>query len=127
MAGTTDSFDYEAARRFLADRRKAKAEKRHELWEAAVADAEAIVAMIAQKYRPTRILQWGSVLAPEHFSEASDIDLAVEGVDAMAFLRLCAEAEAMTSFPLDLLRWEALDPHVQRIIESKGRAVYETS
>ncbi len=122
---TADSFDFQAARRFLAGRRKAKAEARLALWRAAAADAEAITSLIARKYRPKRIIQWGSVLAPEHFSEASDIDLAVEGVDPIAFLRLCADAEDMTRFPLDLLRWESVNAHFQRIISMKGRVIYE--
>jgi len=36
--------------------------------------------MIVREYKPLRIYQWGSLLEDRHFSEISDIDIAVEGI-----------------------------------------------
>jgi hypothetical protein len=38
-------------------------------------DAKNIIEMSIEKYQPKQIIQWGSILEPRHFSEASDIDL----------------------------------------------------
>ncbi|NEO27206.1 MAG: nucleotidyltransferase domain-containing protein [Kamptonema sp. SIO4C4] len=80
--------------------------------------------MIIDRYNPQRIIQWGSVLEPKHFSEASDIDLAIAGVDVITFMTLLGEAEEMTDFPLDLLRWEEVHPSFQKVILMKGKVVY---
>jgi predicted nucleotidyltransferase len=65
------------------------------------------------------------VLQPQHFSEASDIDLAVAGLEFPQFMRLFAEAEELTRFPLDLLRWEEIDPSFQKVILAKGKVLYD--
>lgn len=36
-----------------------------------------------------------------------------------------ADAEEMTQFPLDLVRWENLYPSFQKIILMKGKVIYE--
>ena len=115
-----DTFDYAAARRFLDQKQARIARTRHALWERAKADADCIVQMIHERYRPRRIIQWGSVLHPEQFTAVSDIDLAVEGIDAVSFMRLCADAEELTVFPLDLVHLDVIDPHFKNILERKG-------
>ncbi|MGK5091540.1 nucleotidyltransferase domain-containing protein [Deltaproteobacteria bacterium TL4] len=119
-----DSFDYGAARRHLRQKQEAMQSIRYDLWQRAKEDSQKIIQMIVARYDPRKIIQWGSILEQKHFSEASDIDLAVEGVDAILFMRLLANAEELTKFPLDLLRWEEIDSSFQRIIEKKGRVVY---
>lgn len=119
-----DTFDYVAAWEYLREKHAALQAQRLALWKQAQADAQAIIEMIARRYDPQQIIQWGSVLAPEHFSEASDIDLAVAGVDAVVFLHLLGEAEALTDFPLDILRWEEVPPAFQKTILMKGKVVY---
>lgn len=121
---TADTFDYTAAREYLREKHATLQTQRLALWKQAHADAQAIIEMIARRYDPQQIIQWGSVLAPEHFSEASDIDLAVVGVAPVVFLRLIGDAEALTDFPLDILRWEEVPPVFQRTILAKGKVVY---
>ncbi len=117
-------FDYDAARANLDKKQAALRAHRLALWQQAHADAQQIINMIISRYAPQRIIQWGSVLQPQHFSEASDIDLAVAGVDSITFLRLLADAEDLTEFPLDLLRWEEIPAPFQQAILSKGKIVY---
>ena len=73
-------FDTAAARRALEKKWAWERETNGRLLEQARRDAEAIVAMLARKYAPRRIYQWGSVLDGKHFSRRSDIDLGVEGL-----------------------------------------------
>jgi predicted nucleotidyltransferase len=103
------------------DRQRAK---RFALWEVAQQDAKNIIEMTIQKYQPKQIIQWGSLLEPKHFSEASDIDLGFVGLDSLSFMRLLADAEDMTKFPLDLVQLELIHPSFQKIILMKGKIVY---
>ncbi|MEX2443722.1 MAG: nucleotidyltransferase domain-containing protein [Alkalispirochaeta sp.] len=97
-----------------------------DLHRQAKADAERIVAFISDIYRPTRILQWGSVLEPELFREYSDIDIAVEGItDAETFFSLLSDAEKMTEFPVDIVQLERIEPEFRELLMQKGLIVYE--
>ena len=112
-------------RHYLKKKQDSQRAKRLALWEAAKQDAKNIIEMTIQKYQPKQIIQWGSLLEPRHFSEASDIDLAVVGLDSLSFMQLLADAEDMTKFPLDLVQLELINPSFQKIILTKGKIVYE--
>ena len=94
-----------ASRAWLRARDRRRAERRRRLWEQAKQDADRTIALIVREFRPARIYQWGSIVHPEHFAEYSDIDIAVEGLPggAAEYFRLLAEAEKLTSFPLDIV------------------------
>ncbi len=111
-------------RHYLTTKKNAKTAQRLALWKIAQQDAQNIIEMIIEKYQPTQIIQWGSLLQPKHFSEASDIDLAVVGLDAITFMQLLADAEQMTQFPLDLIQWENIHSSFQKIILMKGKIIY---
>lgn len=117
-------FDVRLSRAYLRAKQERLKAKRLILWEKAVQDSENIVAMILENYQPQTVIQWGSVLDSKHFSEASDIDLAIEGLGAKEFMRLLADAEELTSFPLDIVQWEAIHPSFQKIILMKGKILY---
>lgn len=110
---------------FFREKRLAREAAGRALHEKARAEAQAIVAMIVEKYRPTRVLHWGSILRPEQFRDYSDIDIAVEGItDAEQFFAMYGDAEAMTRFPLDLVQLEKIEPEYRRLIETRGQVVY---
>jgi len=113
-------FDYAAARQYLQAKQAALQAQRLGLWQQAIADSQNIIELIIDRYTPERIIQWGSVLSPKHFSEASDIDLAIAGLDFRVFMNLVVEAEDLTDFPLDLIRWEDIHPSFQKIIPNLG-------
>lgn len=125
MNELADSFNYLSARRRLQRKQEEITERRFQLWQQAEEEANKIINMIINKYQPQRIIQWGSVLNSKYFSEMSDIDIAIVGVDSVKFLQILADAEAMTCFSLDLIRWESIDPSFQKIILMKGKIIYE--
>ncbi|TVQ36201.1 MAG: nucleotidyltransferase domain-containing protein [Spirochaetaceae bacterium] len=113
-------------RRFLQRRRMQRERTHQELHQRAAAQARDVVELIGQRYRPRRIIQWGSVLHPELFREFSDIDIAVEGItDPELFFRLVGDAEKLTTFPLDIVQLEQIDPAYRALILRKGVVVYE--
>jgi predicted nucleotidyltransferase len=118
-------FDYSNARQYLKNKKYQLQSQRFSLWQQAKQDSLNIIEMIIQKYHPQYIIQWGSILEPKHFSEVSDIDLAIAGIDSIVFMNLLAEAENLTTFSLDLVRWEELHPSFQNIIAMKGKVIYE--
>jgi predicted nucleotidyltransferase len=117
-------FDPRLSRQYLRKKQEALQGKRLILWEKAVEESQAIVKMILEKYHPQALIQWGSVLDSKHFSEISDIDLAVAGLESLTFMKLLADAEALTTFPLDIVQWEAIHPSFQKIILMKGKLLH---
>ncbi len=109
-------------------RRKIAAEKESNagLWRQASQDAEAIIRMIIETFKPKAIYQWGSVLDGRQFTEISDIDIAVEGLgSAERYFAMLGEAERLTRFPLDLVEMEHVEPEYAELIRKHGRCVYE--
>lgn len=52
--------------------------------------------MIIEKYSPLKIMQWGSLLNRDLFTEISDIDIAVEGIaSAEQYFKLLKDAESL--------------------------------
>ena len=114
------------ARRRLEERAQERAEELEAKRLEAARDSQAIARMIAREYEPRRIYQWGSVLRPGGFREYSDVDIAVEGVtDAGAFFKMLAAAGKMTSFPLDLVQMEKIEPEYAEEIRRYGEVIHE--
>ena len=113
-------------RRFARRRGERLRAERMQLYSEATRDAQAIIDMIVERFRPTRIVQWGSLLAPQRFREYSDIDIAVEGVrEPERYFALLEAAEKLTRFPIDIVQLEAVEPEYRELILGRGRTVYE--
>ena len=113
-------------RAYVQRRRAERAAVRAEKLLEAQRDFDRIVEYLINEYRPLRIYQWGSLLHTGHFSEISDIDIAVEGLaDPLAGLDAAAGAERLTRFPIDLVELERIHPAHAESIKAHGRVVYE--
>ena len=113
-------------RRFARRRGERLRAERMKLHDQATRDAQAIIDMIVDRFRPTRIVQWGSLLAPQRFREYSDIDIAVEGVrEPERYFALVEAAEKLTRFPIDIVQLELVEPEYRELILERGRTVYE--
>ena len=113
-------------RRNLADRSESRARALEVRLQEARADFERIVQHIIAAYHPTRVYQWGSLVDGAHFTERSDIDIAVEGVrDAESFFAMLRDASSMTRFSVDLVQMETIHPVFVESIKERGRVVYE--
>lgn len=109
-------------RRCEEERRAANIER----WRQAKVDCANIVTMIIERYNPTRLVQWGSLLDQEKFNERSDIDLALEGIlDAETYFALLGDAMNMTTFRVDIVQLEKIEPEFADLIHSKGVVIYE--
>ena len=116
----------EAARAFQKKKRLARQEELELRYQGALNDFQQIVDMIVNKYKPKKIYQWGSLLNKDQFSEISDIDIAVEGIpDAQSYFDMLADAERLTSFPLDIVEMESIHELHKNMIIQKGVLVYE--
>ncbi len=120
------AFDIQAARDNLHRRQSQRRAELSKLVAQAQKDVTKIVAMLIEKYQPQKIYQWGSLLTPAKFREWSDIDLALEGLThPLAGLRAADDAQSMTTFPIDLVELERIDPRHAETIRSHGRLIYE--
>ena len=114
------------ARAFLADREDRRRERLDERYAQATRDARAIVTEIAAQVNPRRIYQWGSLLDRKRFSEISDLDIAVEGLNGPAeFFRVLGIAMNATVLPVDVVELEKLPADVAERIRTRGALVHE--
>jgi len=124
--GHTDDMDIGKVRAFLLEKEENRKKTLYARWLEARADFERITAHIIASYRPVRVYQWGSLLDFEKFSEISDIDIALEGIaGAEEFQALIGDAMDMSSFPIDIVRMENLDPETADLIRRQGRLIHE--
>ena len=120
------AFDIEAARRNYRRRQAQRKTTLLERWQQARREADAAVQIVIDHYRPERIIQWGSILRPDRFTEMSDIDIAVEGVtDPETWSKMERELLDCVSFSLDLVPFEKLRTEHKSDILKRGIVVYE--
>ena len=113
-------------RAFWAEKQQARHQRLDASYAEAVADFARITTFIIGKYNPKRIWQWGSLLHRKHFSEISDIDIALEGLDSFeTYAAIWAEVSEMTAFPVDLIEMERIGLANANHIREFGRMVYE--
>ena len=120
------AVDSAPAARWVARRRERRRERLRRRLQTAQRDTRRIISAIAAEYRPRRIYQWGSLVHIERFSESSDIDIAVEGMDCdertLAAIR--SQAELMTDLPVDLVVMERLEPVRASLIRRFGKVAW---
>ena len=86
----------------------------------ALADAQRIAACLV-KQGATRVVGIGSVFEPSRpFTDRSDIDLVVEGIEPSQFFSVSAGAAAMTDFRLDLTALEVATASLRRVVNESG-------
>ena len=118
--------DLDRVRAFLADREERRRERLNERYAQATRDARAIVSEIASQVNPRRIYQWGSLLDRRRFSEISDLDIAVEGLNGPAeFFQVLGIAMNGTVLPVDVVELEKLPADVAERIRKRGALVHE--
>jgi len=83
-----------------------------------------IISLLAEKYDVRRILLFGS-LKTGGFTEDSDIDLAVEGIEAENFFAALAEVNRVSRFAVDLKPLEDLEPYFRSRVYLEGELIYE--
>ena len=110
---------------FLRRRERARQERLDARFNDAWREFDRIVSYIVTEHRPKRIWQWGSLLERKKFSDISDLDIALEGLESTAELfQIVARAEELTDFPLDIIEMEKIAPEYRELIKRKGRLVY---
>jgi len=125
MAPGYTQEESETIRSFVRERRRSRKLDIKARLLAAQADCDAIISMIAREHKPLRIYQWGSLVTGGHFSERSDIDIAMEGITDPAELSAIRRlAEKMTQLPLDIVAIEHVHPVYAEQIRRRGRVAY---
>ena len=118
--------DLDRVRAFLADKEQRRRLAVDERYARATRDARAIVSEIVAQVNPRRIYQWGSLLHRERFTEISDLDIAVEGLNGPAeFFRILGIAMNGTALPVDIVELERIPADVAERIRKRGTLVHE--
>ena len=91
----------------------------------AQAEAKAIIDFIVETYDPVRVYQWGLLVHTDRFSERSDIDIAIEGLNHPFDLhRIIDYAETVTTMPLYIVPIEEIEPEYADSIRTYGSLRY---
>ena len=118
--------DLVEVRAFLARKEERRRAELDERYAKATRDARAIVTEIAAQVNPRRIYQWGSLLDRKRFSEISDVDIAVEGLNGPAeFFRVLGIAMDGTNLPVDVVELEKVPVEIAERIRRRGALVHE--
>lgn len=126
MIKNEKSVDMEKVRAFLMKKEKERRKRLLSQWNQACRDFQQIVDHIIKTYHPEKIYQWGSLIDSSQFSEISDIDIALEGLSGPEeYFALLGDAMEMTSFPVDIIELEKIDPADAEHIKRKGKLIYE--
>ncbi|MBW4465736.1 MAG: nucleotidyltransferase domain-containing protein [Pegethrix bostrychoides GSE-TBD4-15B] len=84
--------------------------------------AKQAAALLKTKFGAERVMLFGSVVHGYWFSATSDIDLAVWGLDALAYLTAVAQLQDLApEFKIDLVRMERCEPELERAILAEGQ------
>ncbi|MCY4222766.1 MAG: hypothetical protein OXC25_09340 [Thiotrichales bacterium] len=119
-------IDLDQVRMFLADREQRRRAQVDERYAQATRDMRAIVSEVAEQVNPRRIYQWGSLLDRRRFSEISDLDIAVEGLNGPAeFFQVLGIAMNGTTLPVDVVELEKVPADVAERIRTRGALVHE--
>ncbi|MBI5873383.1 MAG: nucleotidyltransferase domain-containing protein [Candidatus Omnitrophica bacterium] len=91
----------------------------------ALREAQRISKILGQKFGAKKVLLYGSLLREKAvFDNASDIDLAVEGLSGK-FLRAYGYCLRISRYPIDLKEYDILPEKFRREILKNGRSLYE--
>lgn len=121
-----NSIDLDKVRCFLREKEKRRKRSLTGRLQRAQADFDRIVEHVIHTYKPRRIYQWGSLLNTTHFSEISDIDIALEGLRGPEeYFAVIGDAMQMTSLPIDIIELEKIGTETAEYIRTKGRLVYD--
>jgi len=113
-------------RKFLQDKQSSRQLALDDSYDSAVSDFNRMSNWVIKTYNPKRIWQWGSLLNRRHFSERSDIDMALEGLCSIdEYMEILAQLTTMTNFPVDVVEMERIGIENANHIRKFGRLVYE--
>lgn len=109
-----------AAREMHARRMREAAPRLERAWVV----AREIAAFLREKYQPTRIVAFGSMVHRVTFHLRSDIDIAVDGIPWPVYLRAWNDVEErFPEFKVDLIDVGIVSPELQEAIEKEGQAL----
>ncbi len=120
--------DLDQVRAFLAAREQRRRARVDERYAQATRDVRTIVSQIAAQVNPRRIYQWGSLLDRWRFSEISDLDIAVEGLNGPAeYFQALGIAMNATALPIGIVELEKVPADIAEHIRKRGVVVHERS
>ena len=90
----------------------------------ALREAERAVGILASEYGIKKAIVFGSVLEQGEFLEGSDIDIAVEGLNAGQFFEAYGRLMMELNFHIDLKPFESLKGLIRERVK-KGKVLYE--
>ena len=128
LSGREFNVDIAACRASFAAREERKLAEREKRRKAALEAAVSALNAISPRYgKVRRAYLFGSVVRSGAFRLDSDVDVAVEGIEAADYFALWRDLEgAMPDWPVDL-RDLVPGTHFARRVQMEGRLIYESA
>jgi predicted nucleotidyltransferase len=119
-----ESFDRVHERERERRRREAQEAAQRRLVNKAQRAANQVIKHVIAEYEPEKIYQAGSLVDSDRFTEISDIDIAISGLQPEELEEISQWAEEKSSFPVDILDLDRAEQVHIESITGKGKRVY---
>jgi len=86
--------------------------------------ANSIIVMLKKKYRPKEVYIFGSILTPQFFSQRSDIDIAISGIDNSLYWKALSDSNLLAKdFKLDMVDLADCRASIKKTILERGKKI----
>jgi len=123
----TEQQDYSRFIRAWRERISAREKYLSDCRRRAYRQAQKAVSILQKEYGIKKAFLFGSLLDKNRFTDRSDIDLAVEGLEKAAFFEAIGRLSQLGQFHIDLLPWEDCKHSLKKEILLNGKLIYENS
>lgn len=113
-------------RRYWQEHNRRQQVQRSALAAEARSQAAQIADLLVEQFNATQVVLFGS-LVRQRFTEVSDIDLAVAGIEPGRFFEALAAVNQVTNRWVDLKPLEDLEPHFYQRVMATGEVMYDQS
>jgi len=104
------------AQRQAAVRQQQQLARQHQGWQVAQQAAQ----ILKQEFGATQVWLFGSMVQVDRLHEASDVDLAVAGLDDRRYLEAVVRLWDLSSLAIDLVQVEYARPNLLADIQTQG-------
>jgi len=110
----------ETAQRRSEKEKKELEDRRKKAWNVALYAAE----FLRKDFKASQVMLFGSLVQNYWFSNSSDIDIAVWGIDGLKYFKAVAQVQDISlDFDIDLVSVENCNPELLKNILKEGRKI----
>lgn len=110
----------------IANIYKNKVKAEEQLKKKAFSTAKEVAQILGEKFGAKKVILYGSLARGKYFDSASDVDIAVSGIEDKYFKALSYTRD-LTKFDIDIRDYDQMPKEFKERIDKEGRILYERS